>query len=89
MLTALVGGLLATTSLALPQKGQGAYKYGHGRPQNGNKGGAKNFIFIVPDGQGPPHHTLARDYLSLIQEGSSADSPVIVETAVDDMVSLI
>ncbi|TLD05166.1 uncharacterized protein PgNI_09306 [Pyricularia grisea] len=47
---------------------------------------AKNFIYIVPDGFGPASQTMARDYVSLIQNGENPDRPVGFQLPGDKMV---
>lgn len=46
----------------------------------------KNFIYIVPDGYGPASQTMARDYVSLIQNGQNPKAPVSIQLAADKMV---
>ncbi|KAL0939490.1 alkaline phosphatase [Colletotrichum truncatum] len=46
----------------------------------------KNFIYIVPDGYGPASQTMARDYVSLIQNGQNPGAPVSIQLAADKMV---
>jgi alkaline phosphatase len=47
---------------------------------------ARNFIYIVPDGYGQASQTMARDYVSLLQNGENADAPVSIKLAADGMV---
>lgn len=47
---------------------------------------ARNFIYIVPDGYGPASQTMARDYVSLIQNGENPKAPVSMQLAADGMV---
>ncbi|KAK1457183.1 alkaline phosphatase [Colletotrichum cuscutae] len=47
---------------------------------------AKNFIYIVPDGYGPASQTMARDYVSLLQNGQNPKAPVSFQLAADKMV---
>lgn len=47
---------------------------------------AKNFIYIVPDGFGQASQTMARDYVSLIQNGGNPKAPVSIQLAADKMV---
>ncbi|TLS30321.1 hypothetical protein PpBr36_03776 [Pyricularia pennisetigena] len=47
---------------------------------------AKNFIYIVPDGFGPASQTMARDYVSLIQNGENPKRPVGFQLPGDKMV---
>lgn len=47
---------------------------------------AKNFIYIVPDGYGPASQTMARDYVSLIENGENPKAPVSIQLAADKMV---
>ncbi|KAF2735910.1 alkaline phosphatase [Polyplosphaeria fusca] len=47
---------------------------------------ARNFIYIVPDGYGQASQTIARDYVSLLQNGENADAPVSIKLAADEMV---
>ncbi|TDZ21784.1 Repressible alkaline phosphatase [Colletotrichum orbiculare MAFF 240422] len=46
----------------------------------------KNFIYIVPDGYGPASQTMARDYVSLMQNGQNPRAPVSIQLAADKMV---
>ncbi|EFQ31770.1 alkaline phosphatase [Colletotrichum graminicola M1.001] len=46
----------------------------------------KNFIYIVPDGYGPASQTMARDYVSLMQNGQNPGAPVSIQLAADKMV---
>ncbi|WQF78423.1 Putative alkaline phosphatase, alkaline-phosphatase-like, core domain superfamily [Colletotrichum destructivum] len=46
----------------------------------------KNFIYIVPDGYGPASQTMARDYVSLIENGGNPKAPVSIQLAADKMV---
>ncbi|KAF9873574.1 alkaline phosphatase [Colletotrichum karsti] len=45
----------------------------------------KNFIYIVPDGYGPASQTMARDYVSLIQNGQNPKAPVTFQLAADKL----
>ncbi|KAH6629220.1 alkaline phosphatase [Boeremia exigua] len=47
---------------------------------------ARNFIYIVPDGYGPASQTMARDYVSLLQNGENPKAPVSIQLAADGMV---
>jgi alkaline phosphatase len=47
---------------------------------------ARNFIYIVPDGFGPASQTMARDYVSLLQNGENPKSPVSIQLPADQMV---
>jgi alkaline phosphatase len=47
---------------------------------------AKNFIYIVPDGYGPASQTMARDYVSLIENGENPNAPISIQLAADKMV---
>lgn len=47
---------------------------------------AKNVIYIVPDGYGQASQTMARDFVSLIETGTTHRNPNIFELAADDMV---
>ena len=47
---------------------------------------AKNFIYIVPDGFGPASQTMARDYVSLIENGENPRAPVSIQLPADKMV---
>jgi alkaline phosphatase len=47
---------------------------------------AKNFIYIVPDGFGPASQTMARDYVSLMQNGQTPGAPVSIQLPADKMV---
>lgn len=47
---------------------------------------ARNFIYIVPDGFGPASQTMARDYVSLLQNGENPKAPVSIQLAADQMV---
>jgi alkaline phosphatase len=47
---------------------------------------ARNFIYIVPDGFGPASQTMARDYVSLIQNGQNPKAPVSIQLPADQMV---
>ncbi|KAK2064101.1 alkaline phosphatase [Colletotrichum caudatum] len=46
----------------------------------------KNFIYIVPDGYGPASQTMARDYVSLMQNGQNPGAPVSIQLAADKMI---
>ncbi|CAO2647572.1 Nn.00g084940.m01.CDS01 [Neocucurbitaria sp. VM-36] len=46
---------------------------------------ARNFIYIVPDGFGPASQTMARDYVSLLQNGENPDAPVSIQLPADQM----
>lgn len=46
----------------------------------------KNFIYIVPDGYGPASQTMARDYVSLLENGQNPKAPVSFQLAADKMV---
>lgn len=46
----------------------------------------KNFIYIVPDGYGPASQTMARDYVSLMQNGQNEGAPVSIQLAADKLV---
>lgn len=47
---------------------------------------ARNFIYIVPDGYGPASQTMARDYVSLLQNGENPKAPVSIQLPADQMV---
>ncbi|CRK43151.1 hypothetical protein BN1723_019117, partial [Verticillium longisporum] len=47
---------------------------------------AKNVIYIVPDGYGQASQTMARDYVSLIETGTTPRAPSIFELQADQMV---
>ncbi|KAI1370225.1 alkaline phosphatase-like protein [Hypoxylon crocopeplum] len=47
---------------------------------------ARNFIYIVPDGYGQASQTMARDYVSLLQNGENPRAPVSIQLAADRMV---
>ncbi|RYP55090.1 hypothetical protein DL768_000209 [Monosporascus sp. mg162] len=47
---------------------------------------ARNFIYIVPDGFGPASQTMARDYVSLLQNGENPGAPVSIQLAADKLV---
>ncbi|KAI8931824.1 hypothetical protein NX059_011461 [Plenodomus lindquistii] len=47
---------------------------------------ARNFIYIVPDGFGVASQTLARDYVSLLQNGEDATAPVSIQLPADRLV---
>jgi alkaline phosphatase len=47
---------------------------------------ARNFIYIVPDGFGPASQTMARDFVSLIQNGENPKAPVSIQLPADTMV---
>ncbi|KAF2848601.1 alkaline phosphatase [Plenodomus tracheiphilus IPT5] len=47
---------------------------------------ARNFIYIVPDGFGVASQTLARDYVSLLQNGETPKAPVSIQLPADRMV---
>ncbi|RYP18525.1 hypothetical protein DL765_003900 [Monosporascus sp. GIB2] len=47
---------------------------------------ARNFIYIVPDGFGPASQTMARDYVSLLQNGENPSAPVSFQLAADKLV---
>ncbi|RYP35693.1 hypothetical protein DL768_010973 [Monosporascus sp. mg162] len=47
---------------------------------------ARNFIYIVPDGYGPASQTMARDYVSLMQNGENPRAPVSIQLPADEMV---
>ncbi|KAF3037072.1 hypothetical protein E8E12_003424 [Didymella heteroderae] len=47
---------------------------------------ARNFIYIVPDGYGPASQTMARDYVSLLQNGENPKAPVSIQLPADTMV---
>ncbi|RYP35905.1 hypothetical protein DL767_003594 [Monosporascus sp. MG133] len=51
-----------------------------------NTTGARNFIYIVPDGFGPASQTMARDYVSLLQNGENPGAPVSFQLAADKLV---
>lgn len=90
--TAVLAGLLAQTSYALPQgrkgRGKGFEDHHHGA-WKGGKAAAKNYIFVVPDGHGHVHQSLARDYISLVRDGSgTVEQPVTEPLFVDEHVSL-
>jgi alkaline phosphatase len=44
---------------------------------------ARNFIYIVPDGFGPASQTMARDYVSLLQNGENPKAPVSIQLPAD------
>lgn len=47
---------------------------------------ARNLIYIVPDGYGAASQTMARDYVSLLQNGENPDAPVSIQLAADKLV---
>lgn len=47
---------------------------------------ARNFIYIVPDGYGSASQTMARDYVSLLQNGENPKAPVSIQLPADQMV---
>ncbi|KAF1850153.1 alkaline phosphatase [Cucurbitaria berberidis CBS 394.84] len=47
---------------------------------------ARNFIYIVPDGFGIASQSLARDYVSLLQNGENPKAPVSIQLPADEMV---
>ncbi len=47
---------------------------------------ARNFIYIVPDGYGPASQTMARDFVSLMQNGENPKAPVSNPLPADEMV---
>jgi alkaline phosphatase len=47
---------------------------------------ARNFIYIVPDGYGQASQTMARDYVSLLQNGENPKAPVSIQLPADQMV---
>ena len=47
---------------------------------------AKSFVYIVPDGFGAASQTMARDYVSLLQNGENPKAPVSVQLPADQMV---
>jgi alkaline phosphatase len=47
---------------------------------------ARNVIYIVPDGFGPASQTMARDYVSLLQNGENPDAPISIQLPADEMV---
>lgn len=49
---------------------------------------AKNFIYIVPDGYGAASQTMARDFVSLLQNGEDTSNHVSIQLPADTMVCL-
>ncbi|OSS47025.1 hypothetical protein B5807_09892 [Epicoccum nigrum] len=47
---------------------------------------ARNFIYIVPDGYGQASQTMARDYVSLLQNGENPKAPVSIQLPADQIV---
>lgn len=47
---------------------------------------ARNFIYIVPDGFGPASQTMARDYVSLLQNCENPKAPISIQLPADQMV---
>ena len=44
---------------------------------------ARDFVYILPDGYGPASQTMARDYVSLFQNGKNPKAPVSIQLPAD------
>jgi alkaline phosphatase len=74
-LIAVLGALVSSASSDDP-----------GREGSGGNTGAKNFIYIVPDGYGVASQTLAQDYIAMVKRNSTVSHPSSPRIGADHLV---